>query len=236
MASKTRPRRPSGTSSDASADGKGAAHHGLAARRLLVAAVAGAAALVAALALGASWTVAVSLGWDAAALVFLVWIWASIGGMDVTATAQHAQAEDVSRAGADAILLSASVASLVAIGFTLVEAGHGTGATKGLLIALAVFSVALAWSAVHTVYALRYGRLYYTPPVGGIDFHDNARPDYHDFAYVALTVGMTFQVSDTDLIAKPIRRTAIRHALLSFVFGAVIVAITINIVASLLNK
>jgi uncharacterized membrane protein len=89
---------------------------------------------------------------------------------------------------------------------------------------------------VHTVYTLRYADLYYSPPQGGIDFKEKDPPDYHDFAYVALTIGMTYQVSDTDLQRKAIRRTAVRHALLSFVFGAVIVAITINVVASLLNK
>jgi uncharacterized membrane protein len=55
-----------------------------------------------------------------------------------------------------------------------------------------------------------------------------------DFAYLAFTIGMTFQVSDTNLTAKPIRRTALRHALISYLFGAVIVALVINIVASLL--
>jgi uncharacterized membrane protein len=212
-------------------------HHGLAARRLVVGAVAGAVAVVAALFAGARWGVAVSVGWDFGALVFLVWVWASIGHRDAAATARLAQAEDVSRATADAMLLSASVASLVAVGLVLVEAGRTSGTANGLLIGLAVVSVALAWASVHTVFTLRYGHLYYyDSPPGGIDFNEEEPPDYRDFAYVALTVGMTFQVSDTNLTAKEIRRTATRHALLSFVFGAVVLAITINIVASLLNK
>jgi uncharacterized membrane protein len=209
---------------------------GLAVRRLVVAVVAGGVALAAALLAGASWAVAADASWDAAALVFLVWVWASIGGKDADATSRMARAEDVSRPVADLMLLGASVASLVAVGFILRQASQSSGSGKGLLIGLALASVALAWASVHTVYMLRYGDLYYRPPVGGIDFHDDDQPDYHDFAYVALTIGMTFQVSDTDLTAKAIRRTAIRHALLSFLFGAVIVAITINIVASLLSK
>jgi uncharacterized membrane protein len=76
--------------------------------------------------------------------------------------------------------------------------------------------------------------MYYTAPVGGIDYHDNDQPDYIDLLYVALTIGMTFQVSDTDLQSRAIRHTAIRHALLSYVFGAVIIAITINFVGTLL--
>jgi uncharacterized membrane protein len=204
--------------------------------RLAVSALAGVAELAAALAAGASWQVALSGAWCAAAVVFLVWVWVSIWGKSAAETSDHATAEDVSRPMADLILLGASVASLGAVGFTLVEAGREHGTNKILLILLAIATVALAWSAVHTVYTLRYADLYYSPPQGGIDFKEKDPPDYHDFAYVALTIGMTYQVSDTDLQRKAIRRTAVRHALLSFVFGAVIVAITINVVASLLNK
>jgi uncharacterized membrane protein len=156
--------------------------------------------------------------------------------MDKAQTALHAQAEDVSRSAADVTLLSASVASLIAVGYTLVEAGHKQGAEKDLLIALTIGGVTLAWATVHTIFALRYAHLYYRSPVGGIDFHDDDQPDYRDLAYVALTIGMTFQVSDTDLQSKAIRRTALRHALLSYVFGVVIIAITINLVATLLTK
>jgi uncharacterized membrane protein len=209
--------------------------HGLALRRLGVAALAGGITLAAALLAGGSAPVAADATWDAAALVFLFWVWISVIGKDADKTARLATAEDLSAPVADLILLLASLASLVAVGFVLHEASHNSGTDKRLLIVLAVVSVALAWASVHTVYMLRYGDLYYRPPVGGIDFNGDDRPDYMDLAYVALTIGMTFQVSDTDLTAKKIRRTAIRHALLSFVFGAVIVAITINVVASLLN-
>jgi uncharacterized membrane protein len=124
---------------------------------------------------------------------------------------------------------------LLAVGFTLAQASHAHSPGSGLLTALALASVAMAWSAVHTVYALRYARLYYAPPDGGIDFNGE-RPDYLDFAYLALTIGMTFQVSDTDLTGKRVRRQALRHALSSYVFGTVIVAITVNSVASLLGR
>ncbi len=209
--------------------------HGLAARRLGAATLAAGAALGVAAAAGATWPVAVSAAWDAAAVVFLAWVWASVQGMDAASTAARARSEDVSRATADAIVLGASVASLVAVALVLVEAGKHSGGAKAGLIGLAIATVALAWSTVHTVYTLRYGHLYYEEPVGGINFHDPDPPDFRDFFYVAVTIGMTSQVSDTDLTNRRIRRTAVRHALLSYVFGAAIVAITINIVASLLN-
>jgi uncharacterized membrane protein len=211
-------------------------HHWLAAARLGVGLLAGLAVLAGSLAAGASWQVALSGAWCGAALVFLAWVWTSIWGKDADATAEHATAEDVSRAMADLIVIGASIASLGAVGYTLVEASGEHGATKVLLILLVVATVTLAWASVHTIYTLRYADLYYRAPVGGIDFKSDEPPEYRDFAYVALTIGMTYQVSDTDLQTKKIRRPAIRHALISFVFGAVLVAITINVVASLLNK
>jgi uncharacterized membrane protein len=206
-------------------------------RRLAAGALVGAAAAIGAAAAGVEWQAAVSIGWCVLALVILVLVWATIGPMDAGAAAEHARSEDFSRAGADVVLLGASVASLVAVAMTLILAGHAHDGRKVALITLTILTVALSWFLVHTVFTVRYGDLYYGGDTeGGIDFNEDDKPDYRDFAYLALTIGMTFQVSDTDLQAKPIRRNAIRHALLSYAFGAVIVAITINIVASLLSK
>ena len=96
-------------------------------------------------------------------------------------------------------------------------------------------TVVLSWAVVHFVFALRYADEFYTAPIGGIDFKAEPEyaPDYRDFAYVAFTVGMTFQVSDTDIQIRVIRRTVMTHALLSYLFGAVILAVTINVIAAL---
>jgi uncharacterized membrane protein len=66
-----------------------------------------------------------------------------------------------------------------------------------------------------------------------VDFNQDDPPRYADFAYLAFTIGMTFQVSDTDLKTTEIRATALRHALLSYLFGSVILAATINLIAGL---
>jgi uncharacterized membrane protein len=195
----------------------------------------GGATIAATLATGASPSVTALVGWDAAAIVFLTLVWVAVMPMGAAATAASAQAEDASRTEGEAILVGAGTASLVAVGFTLVDAGRSAGAARVSLIALAVVSVVLAWASVHTIYALRYARLYYAGPVGGIDFNGDDPPCYLDFAYVALTVGMTSQVSDTSLTRPRLRRSAIHHALLSYLFAAVVVALMINIVASLLR-
>lgn len=191
---------------------------------------------IVALVAGGGWTVSLTGGWGAAALTIAAGIWLRIRSMDSAETAEHAQAEDYSRSISDLIVLSAGVASLGAVGSTLVKARHYSGTDKGLLILLAVVVVALSWTAVHLVYTVRYGDVYYAEPVGGVTFNEESEaPDYHDFVYLALTIGMTYQVSDTNLTSKTIRRLATRHALLSFLFGAVIVALAINTVASLLQ-
>jgi uncharacterized membrane protein len=130
------------------------------------------------------------------------------------------------------------------IGVTLMvlrQAGSSHGTSKHVLVGLGILSVVIAWCVVPTVYVVRgahglqvrYAHLYYEGPDGGIDFNEPDRPQYSDFAYLAFTIGMTFQVSDTDLQEKEIRATALQHALLSYVFGVVIIALTINLVAGL---
>ena len=201
---------------------------------MLVGSVAGIAVAAFARLEGTSWAVAALCASDIAALVFIAWVWTTVARADALTTARRARSEDASRAAAEAVLLGAGAASLVAVAFTLVQAGDAHGAARGFLTALAIGSVALAWTSIHTVFTLRYARMYYSPPDGGIDFHDEP-PDYLDFAYLALTVGMCFQVSDTDITGKRVRRCALHHALLSYIFGTVIVAVTVNLVATLLG-
>ncbi|HET7555671.1 MAG TPA: DUF1345 domain-containing protein [Gaiellaceae bacterium] len=209
--------------------------NGLAGKRAGVALLAGGITLAVTLVVGAAWPIALSCSWGIAALVIVGIVWGRVGWMDAASTKAHARAEDFSRPVADASVLVASTVSLVAVGYTVITAGNREGTTKALLILLALSVVALSWVTVHTLYMLRYGDTFYRDPIGGIDFNDDDPPSYRDFAYVAFTIGMTFQVSDTSLTSKPMRRLALRHALLSFVFGAVILALTINSVASLLQ-
>jgi uncharacterized membrane protein len=182
-----------------------------------------------------AWQASILVGWDVAALCYLIWTWKTVGGLDPAGTKRHANVEDPSRRVAEAIVLVAGVALLAAVGLVLIKAGQSQGGTKAYLITIGILSVVLSWAAVHTVFTLRYTRSHYQAPEGGVDFNEKDPPAYLDFAYLAFTIGMTFQVSDTDLTTKQIRRIALSHALMSYLFGAVIVAMAINIVASLLS-
>jgi uncharacterized membrane protein len=181
------------------------------------------------------WPVSSLLGWDAAAAAFCLSVWLSVHGSDASTTEAHATREDDSRSAAELVLIAASVASLLGVGMALLAASSESGATRAMTTSVIVLSVALSWLAVHTVFLLRYAHLYYRDG-GGIDFHDDRAPDYGDFAYVAFTLGMTYQVSDSDLTSKSIRSAALRHALLSYVFGIAVIAVTINVVAGLLGR
>ena len=174
-------------------------------------------------------------GLGATACVYVAWVWIAVGRFDADATAAHATDEDPGQAGTDGLLLTASVGSLVAVGLMLFEAGDSHGAARVALVGSSAAGVVLSWALVHTLFALRYARMYYGDTPGGIDFNEHDPPRYSDFAYMALTIGMTFQVSDTALQSKMIRAAALGHALLSFLFGAVILATTINLVAGLSN-
>jgi uncharacterized membrane protein len=181
------------------------------------------------------WTFAPLVGWDATALVVVTWTWLRVWPMNSQRTRDHARREDPARPVSDVLLLGASVASLIGVAFAVVASGNTHGVDEGLLVVLGVLSVVISWSVVHTTFALRYALLYYTGPKNGIDFNEPDDPQYSDFAYLAFTLGMTYQVSDTDLKTKVIRATALRQALLSYVFGVVIIAILINVVAGLSN-
>lgn len=189
------------------------------------------AALIAAL-LG-SWAYAPIIGWIAASLTYTAWVWLAIGRLDAVETLAHATREDPSAAITDLLVVLASLASLAAVALVLIYAQSSHGAGKAILAALAVVSVALSWILVHTLFTLRYARLYYRGESGGVGFNQKEPPQYSDFAYLSFTLGMTYQVSDTNIGDHAIRATALRHALLSYLFGAVILATIINLIAGL---
>jgi uncharacterized membrane protein len=182
-----------------------------------------------------NWAYAPALAWDIAAIIFCTWIWVVIWPMSPAETAAKARATDPNRAISDVLMLSACVASIGAVGIVVVGARSAGITTADMLAALSLVSVAISWLTVHTIFTLRYALLYYEGREGGVDFHQDEPPTYRDFAYMAITVGMTYQVADTDLHATSLRAAVLRHALLSYLFGAVILAATINLIAGLSN-
>jgi len=204
-------------------------------QRLLIAAPLGIIAATIT-ALFCPWELSVLAGWDVAAAFVVGSVWSFIAVLDAASTQLVATREDDSRAVVDLIMVIASLVSLVGVVVGLAHARTHGGAISSVLTGVAVFTVFLSWFTVHTLFVLRYAHLYYSEPVGGIVFTDDkVVPDYMDFVYVAFTVGMTFQVSDTGIAKRSIRRAIIRHALLSYLFGTVVVGVAINVVGNLIK-
>lgn len=179
------------------------------------------------------WHFAPTIGWAVACLIYVVWVWTAVGRLDEKQTKERATLEDPTRGIAELMTIIASVASLAAVVILILGAKNAKGGAAVGIALLAVASVALSWALIHTLFTLRYARLYYAGKEGGIDFNQDDPPRYGDFAYVSFTLGMTYQVSDTDLQTVAIRSTALRQGLLSYLFGAVILASVINLVAGL---
>jgi uncharacterized membrane protein len=199
--------------------------------------IAVAAGVVGAVAVGLTgkWIYAPPVGWTLIAGVFLVWTGVVIGRMDAKETASHATREDPTRRFSHVLVVLASLASLLGVAYLLV-ASSGSDGNADLAAALGALSVVASWLLVHTVFTLRYGRIYYSEPSPAVDFNQPGPPAYLELAYLAFTIGMTYQVSDTDLRTRRIRATALSQALISYLLGAIVLAVTINLVASLASS
>ena len=176
---------------------------------------------------------AVLVAWLVAVVVYLGWLWLACWHLDAQTTKKAAQREDPTRAGSDVLLLTAAVASLAGVVLVMDDAQHDKGAAMAAKVVVGILTVVASWFLVHSLYTEKYARLYYGQQAGGISFNTDEPPVWSDFAYISFTVGMTFQVSDTDLQSVAVRRLALTHMLLSYLFGAVIIAVTINTLAGI---
>jgi len=153
-------------------------------------------------------------------------------------TARRAAAEDPGRVFAWVMVLIVCAFSLFSATFVLSNAKSLPDTEGKLVLWLTLGSTVVAWFLTHGTFTLRYAHLYYRGEKddrGGIDFPGDDDPDDFDFAYFAFTLGMTFQVSDTEITDRLIRRTAIVHGILSFAYNTGIVALVLNIVMARLG-
>jgi uncharacterized membrane protein len=177
-------------------------------------------------------------GWDVGSIVFAGLGWVRIMMMDAAGTRRRAAGEDPGRTTVWFLVLAASAFSLFAALVVMRNARIAGFETRGVVVALCLLAVAMAWTVTHTSYALRYAHLYYRDDnegIGGLEFPNEAAPCYFDFAYFAFTVGMCFQVSDVVVSSPQIRRAVLGQALLAFVYNTTIMALALNLVFGLLN-
>jgi uncharacterized membrane protein len=174
-------------------------------------------------------------GWDAGGLWLLAVSWSSISQCDDMLTRERAAAQDPGRTAVYVIVTLTSVASLIAATVLSRQAGQVAPREAHLLTALCLITVAVSWTVTHTSFTLRYAHLYYREGregIGGVEFPGSQPPTYFDFAYLAFTIGMCFQVSDMTVTSPQIRRTVLLHAILSFAYNTAILAFALNLAFS----
>jgi uncharacterized membrane protein len=169
--------------------------------------------------------------WDAGALAMTALAWSFIARATPTRTRQWAAAIDPGRLAIGGFVIIASAFSLLATGYALRGARTCPLGGRNIFLGLGLLAVASAWLVTHTMYTLRYAHLYYRDGVereGGLAFPGGGHPSYFDFAYYAFTLGMCFQVSDVTVTNPRMRRETLAHALLSFIYNTVILAVALN--------
>jgi uncharacterized membrane protein len=176
-------------------------------------------------------TLKIIAGWDAAAISMALLAWSFIARASPTRTRAWAASTDPGRLVIGGLVILASAFSLFASGYALRGARTCPTAGRPLFLGLGLLAVAAAWGLTHTMYALRYAHLFYRDGVereGGLAFPGGGHPCYVDFAYYAFTVGMCFQVSDVTVTTSRLRRETLLHAMLSFAYNTVILAVAVN--------
>ncbi|HVT08860.1 MAG TPA: DUF1345 domain-containing protein [Polyangia bacterium] len=170
--------------------------------------------------------------WDVAAVTSLLLALSIVLHASPEETGRRAAADDPGRHASNALVIASSAISLLSTAIVLRQARHYAPQQRALFVALCVLAVASSWALTQTMYTLRYAHLYYHDDhegIGGLEFPGGGHPSYLDFAYLSFTIGMCFQVSDVAVSSRPIRRTVLGHALLSFVYNTAIVATAINL-------
>ncbi|MCR2762254.1 DUF1345 domain-containing protein [Microbacterium sp. zg.B48] len=179
------------------------------------------------------WAAGLLAGWAGAAATNVAWVSLLVWPMDGPQTREHATGEDPGRSFARLVALIGSIASLGAVVVVLIQTQDTSELESYLLAAIAVVSVAASWALIQSDYMLRYAHLYYSAPVGGIDFNQEEDPSYTDFVYFSVGIGMGYQVGDSAVRTNAIRRLVIAQSLVAYLFGAVIIGTVVNLVIDL---
>ncbi|MDB5405140.1 MAG: hypothetical protein JWL84_52 [Rhodospirillales bacterium] len=191
-----------------------------------------------------------TVAWDSAILTFLALTIVMAASATPAEMKWRAQYQDANKWVILGLTVVAALAGLLSIGLILPDAKHQPDLLGRALVALAGLTILLSWIFAHIMFALHYAHEFYGNPPGGsagkadkpapshrggLAFPEEKTPDYWDFFYFSFVVGMTCQVSDVQVTSRPMRRLTLGHGLVSFLFNTVILALSINIAAGLLQ-
>ncbi len=180
--------------------------------------------------------------WDAGMLCFLIWSWSLMLVATPETMYKNAQRQDTGRWVILSLITAVACISVLAIGFLLQNPKGIPASILMLHVTLSITTIVGSWLLVHTIFASHYAHLYYQQgrtleecKDNGLDFPGDLEPDFWDFLYFSFVIGMTSQVSDVAVKSRALRRLALLHGILSFFFNTTLLAMTINIVAGLVQ-
>lgn len=181
----------------------------------------------------------VLIAWNLGVWTYLGLVAMLVGRADAHMTRLRVQTQDQRGYVIFLLVVSAAIASIVAIGFLMRDTKDLAFWPKTWHLSLSITALISAWLLIHTLFAFHYARQYYRHPVrdggkqgDGLLFPGNQPPDYFDFTYYSFVIGMTSQVSDVAVTSRPMRRLTLVHGILSFIFNIAVLALSINIIAS----
>jgi uncharacterized membrane protein len=180
--------------------------------------------------------------WDAGILSFLLQTGYTMIVASPKRTITYARLRSINSASILALIVLTACTSIFVIGVMLTDSKDTPQPFRSIQIWLSLVAIFCSWLLTHIMFALHYAHIYYKACdpldpekyIGGLQFPDEESPDYLDFMYFAFTIGMTSQTSDVVVTARPLRRLILLHAIVSFFFYSVILATTVNTVASLI--
>jgi uncharacterized membrane protein len=174
------------------------------------------------------------VGWDIGIGLYVILAIEMMARADVHQIRRRAAAQDEGAIVILVLTVSTALASLLAIVALLGTSAAGAAQRRVMELVLATITIGLSWALIHTMFALHYAHEFYDQSgVPGLEFPGGEKePDYWDFVYFALVIGMTAQVADVGITTKEIRRTVAAHGVVSFFFNVALLALTVNIAAS----
>lgn len=179
-----------------------------------------------------NWEISLLMSWNAGAVTAMALMWFNFHPLTGEHTKKVVLTESIRYSFLDIVIIIASCVSLGVVAI-LVTVGKG----NPLELGVGLISIPISWSLVHAIYTFHYAELYYKKSYGqkegGVNFNNNELPSFWDFAYLSYTIGMTYQVSDTNFSTTSFRKVALGHAMISFLFNTVIISILVNFIADL---
>jgi uncharacterized membrane protein len=176
------------------------------------------------------------VAWDVGVGCFLALAWIMAARSSPAKMQERAAVEDVTAVTFLALTLAAATVSLVAIAAELTGIRSDGSDEQAFRLIVAAATILCSWFFVHTMYAIHYAHEYYGDrgERRGIAFPHEEEPDYWDFFYFSFNLGAAAQTSDVVILSKRMRRLALAHTILAFLFNTTILALAVNVGAGLL--